>query len=453
MQQEIDIQLSPERIDLEPDEDRYSAGRFELIIKGKSITRGLDVHDGKIHDGPLISGYLVAEWLMWNLWRHIYEPEVTNHKEDDVSVDWHMSHSMLSIGHGYDWPNITIVSQGPLIQFRCEEPLTNEASSFKYQISDNYTVQKANFEKAVREFAQHVVSNLLENNIQDTNLQRLVKDIEYEAEDSNTRRYRQIEAILGHDPNELDFNLVNGFIENNEILGDNALFEIAAHFSTRNLDLNQLPNVDYFRQTALTHGMKIQPDKSPLLKLRDWLAHVDNELYSLDNISRLASLVRESLKVDIDEPIENEKVASLLNTSPSIFEEKYKDTLNMSYAMELGDENRVILASASETGMRFELVRLFCNQLMDDTAGFVISTQSNTYKQKIISAFATELLSPFEGIEAVIKNVESEEIVQIAASHFNVSKTEIYHQLRNHGSSSSESPVDSTGLKEKLHGS
>ena len=54
-------------------EEEATIGRFVISINDHPITEGIDLHEGTHKDGPLVAGYPVAEWLVWNWWRLLWE--------------------------------------------------------------------------------------------------------------------------------------------------------------------------------------------------------------------------------------------------------------------------------------------------------------------------------------------------------------------------------------------
>lgn len=69
----------------------------------------------KVH----LSAYPLAEWLAWNYWRLRFEP----HK---ATLDWALAHRLATIGGGYVWPNITVVSDGKWIDWVAKSTVLRE---------------------------------------------------------------------------------------------------------------------------------------------------------------------------------------------------------------------------------------------------------------------------------------------------------------------------------------
>lgn len=91
-----------------------------------------------------------------------------------------------------------------------------------------------------------------------------------------------------------------------------------------------------------------------------------------------------------------------------------------------------MLQSNYPTGRRFELARLLGDRIaggLDERLSPV--TRSHTYRQKLQRAFATELLCPFEALEAFLDGDYSEQACEDAAQHFKVSERAVWTLLVN----------------------
>jgi hypothetical protein len=91
------------------------------------------------------------------------------------------------------------------------------------------------------------------------------------------------------------------------------------------------------------------------------------------------------------------------------------------------------LRSKWKTGRRFELARILGDQIAGATEGRLWPvTRAFTYRQKVQRAFAAELLSPFDVVDAMLDGDYSDEQQQEVAEHFEVSPLTIRTLLVNH---------------------
>lgn len=84
-------------------------------------------------------------------------------------------------------------------------------------------------------------------------------------------------------------------------------------------------------------------------------------------------------------------------------------------------------------GRRFDLARLLGDECMrEQDEPLLPATRSGTYRQKAQRAFAAELLSPFQQVDAMLDGDYCEQAQQDVADHFDVSCLTIRTQLANH---------------------
>ena len=86
-------------------------GVSSFSANGTSLTEGLSFDDESLRPGPLVSAYPLAEWLAWNWWRLTREATPSQ-----VNRHWAFAHRLSSIGGGYRWPNLELVSDGERVR-------------------------------------------------------------------------------------------------------------------------------------------------------------------------------------------------------------------------------------------------------------------------------------------------------------------------------------------------
>ena len=200
----LEIRLIPEDLkaaELEP-EEQATIGVLEIKVNNIPLTAGLDCSDPENpvrRQGPYVPGYYVAEWLTANYWRLRYEP-----KPENPGPDWHMSHSMSSIGEGYVWPKIDIWTDSGQNATRIEAYPSpeNSTSLFRYAASENKAVSPRELERATSLFVLNILEALEEHKIRNSNLHKLYRDLTREKKDPELKRIRIREAFAGHDPGE-----------------------------------------------------------------------------------------------------------------------------------------------------------------------------------------------------------------------------------------------------------
>jgi hypothetical protein len=226
----LEISVAPERLEEGSPEERACFGLFSVRCGANELTAGLDYFTSSLRAGPLVSGYHAGEWFAWNWWRLRYEPRST-------APEWWRAHVMSAIGEGYAWPNLTIYSDGVRTVLSAK-PSRVDAKPFRYLGSNPVAVPSKVFEGAVDAFIRRLIARLRDEGVVKTNLDRIWDDVLAERSDPNLARRRQLEALLGRDPDEGNEEDVEQLAADASSLGEGAVEELAAE-SARGGDDNR----------------------------------------------------------------------------------------------------------------------------------------------------------------------------------------------------------------------
>lgn len=405
-------------------EERAGFATLTILAHGIALTQGHDRLLQSVREAPYLSAYHLAEWLAWNWWRLRWEPRKN-------SPEWELSHAMTSIGHGYIWPDIRIVSDGELVTLTSKATPERERTPYRYINESMSVISASEFESEVDLFVETVLQRLQDRRITGSNLHDVWHAVLQERDDPALYRIRKVEALLGDDPGEADESQLRQLLGHADATGQAALEEIAA---------TRIPG----------HGV---PDIPALLKAGRELGALANthDRITLDAEvpsalgaawkagARAAQLLRNQEHIAPEAAIPNDRLADMYGAPRDILEAPVPTPpgprLDVSFAMpESDDHDRVLLRSRWEAGRRFELARLLGDTLIRATDGPMRpATRSDTYRQKVQRAFAAEFLSPFEAVDAMLDGDYSMENQQDAAHHFGVSSLTIRTLLVNHG--------------------
>ena len=424
---ELQIDLTPEILDEGPDYERSAFGLLEITAAGRLLTAAIGVEDGKsnYHNGPHVSGYHLAEWLVWNWWRLRWEPHLPSNA---VSYDWDMTHRMPAIGEGYFWPNITISSDGLHCDLVSERSNPADSPLFYYIGAPVGTVPASDFENAVDRFVLFIIERLRNSGIHDTNLQTLWDDLNTERNDPEVARFRRIEALLGFDPDEMDGELIDQLIRDKNLLGENALEELAAATFNHMVSARQISDdtKSFGFEMNLDDAFRlVGPIHEPWGQPAAWHVGVAT-----------AKTVRQQSRL-ADQPIGDERLADLAGISAASLTSQ-RSANSLSWVLWRGSSCcRAVFRSPWHTSRRFDLARLIGDRLFSEsdlTAGEPLTpaTRSYSYRQKAQRAFAAELLSPWETVKAMLNNDYSQENQEQVADHFAVSQMTINTLVANH---------------------
>ncbi len=423
----LKIDLIPASLDVGTGYERAAFGRLE-ILAGDKMLAALVEADGSKHNyqpGPYVSGYHFAEWLIWNWWRLRWEPRSS--VDNAPAFEWDMAHRTSDIGEGYLWPNITISCDGFQCDLLAERSHELDTPLFSYIGALPITVQAADFENAVDQFIAVVLQLLADAGIAGTNLQTLSNDLSEERNDPELSRFRRIEALLGFNPDEVDEQRIYSWLKDAQILGGNALDELATGAGDNMLSAQQITD------TTASVGFDINVNDA--LRLHYPLEMQWGQTPAWRIGVAAASAVREQAGLS-DQPVADNRLAELAGLSTKVFKSNHC-TNSLSWVFHSAQNcPRIALRQWRKTGRRFDVARLVGDRLFNE-GNFVMgepfspATRSYSYRQKAQRAFAAELLSPWETVRAMLDDDYSTENQEQVAEYFEVSPLTISTLLVN----------------------
>lgn len=420
MSDKLTIVADWEHLDVGSPEERAAFAAIGIQFGDLWLTEAEDTFVKRVRQQVHLSGYHLAEWFAWNWWRLRWEPR-------RPSVDWRMTHRMSTIGGGYVWPNITILSDGERICFDTKPTASRASEPLHYITSLALVMRASDFEAAVDAFINQVLGQLREKDLPDSNLKIIWADVLSERATPDVASRRKLEALLGLDADEADKSLIEQMIQDGKVLGARAIEELAADGNGAKMpvtpsDINGL---------ARDLGLDANPRDVVHLQVRNREALPTNvEAWKRGVAAARALRNQEGLH---DGPISNERLCELMGVSSKAVSRDQK-TGPISFVFDEGQEKgAIVLRSKYETGRRFDLARL----LGDRIAAPMIerlkpATRSYTYRQKLQRAFAGEFLCPFDALADLLGGDLSADAREDAASHFNVSERTVSSLLVNH---------------------
>jgi hypothetical protein len=385
------------------------------------LTQAEDAYVNRVRDKVHLSGYRLAEWLAWNWWRLRWEPRTR-------ASDWALAHHMSSIGGGYIWPNITILSDGERIGLLAKSTMRRAAEPLRYVADVAAVVRGHAFEDAIDRFVAQVLGQLSAANVGETNLERIWRDVRAERADPQLASRRKLEALMGYEADEADEATIDGLIADAMALGDASIAEVAA---------DRAPGEDVMTAQALTElaasvGYNASPRDVVRLDAADRLS-ATGEVPAWQRGAEAARALREQEHLGA-RPIGNTRLARMAGVVAGVLTER-SPAARLSFALdENATDSRVVLRSKWQTGRRFELARLLGDRLAGARNNRLFpATRAYTYRQKMQRSFAAELLSPFESVADMLHGDFSDENQIEVARHFEVSELTIRTLLVNHG--------------------
>lgn len=399
----LTISFAPERLEEGSPEERGTFGLFSIEAGEARLTEGFDTFINAPRRGPLVPAFHAAQWFAWNWWRLRWEPR-TNREM------WAFAHNMATIGEGYVWPELVIRTDGlrTVLQAR---PSRADAKPFRYTPAWPVVMPAREFEAALDIFIPQVIERLRSEGVEETNLDRLWRDVLIERRTPEAARRRKLEALLGLEPDSAEDATIAALERDVLILGEPAVEEIAAGgVALSSGDLRQQAR-DVGFVTKIDDAVRLSEKRLPLdPTVPAWRVGRD----AARKVRATAS-VREGM-------IENARLAELVGIDPRALASR-KTTSQLSFSLRLsGRVDKTALRSPILENRRFDVARILGDRIVFGDGHLLLATRAYTYRQKVQRAFAAELLSPSHSVEQMLVDDDTPDRQQEIARSFGVSE-------------------------------
>ena len=204
--------------------ERYTFADLSIAVGNSIATELQDIAAKTTRPTMRGSAYDMAVWLLQNWWR-------LNHEPERDTLDWRMSHCLGAIGNGFLWPDVWFISDGVDVTLvsRATEPSSTQM--VRYLNNFHETVSLAEFPSTVLTFADAVIERLRETGTGESLLHDLREDILEEDAEPESRHWRQVEALLGYDPDEATEESIDEVLSASREYGQESVNEVIAEFS------------------------------------------------------------------------------------------------------------------------------------------------------------------------------------------------------------------------------
>jgi hypothetical protein len=417
----LEIKADWEKLEFGPPEERATFAAIGIRYKDIWLTEAEDTFVKRVRQQVHLSGYRLAEWFAWNWWRLRWEPR-------RKSTDWAMAHKISTVGGGYVWPNITIISDGERIVFDSQDTRCRPEEPLRYISRYTAVVPAVEFESAIDLFIDQVRGQLREEQLRNTNLEIIWSELQDERNNPVISERRKLEALLGTDPEGIADSIVDRLIADGKELGQSGMEELAAD---RSAERNPATSDDV-KLLANSDGFDSNPRDAVRLEDKSYSSLPQHEAAWKRGVAAARALrAQENLGA---EPISNGRLCQLLGVaSAAAVAGVRRGTLSFELD-ESPTKGRVVLRSRHEAGRRFNLARLLGDRVAVTTGSRLVpATRAYTYRQKLQRSFAGEFLCPFEALADLLLGDFSVEAIEDAAAHFSVSEMTVRTLLANHG--------------------
>ena len=249
-------------------------------------------------------------------------------------------------------------------------------------------------------------------------------------------------------PDEADAKEIESRLADAADLGEDALEEIAAGTEPHAQGSIDMLSAERIEEIAKRQGFDAKPADAVRLDSRANNIPVWGEVAAWSVGKAAASTVRRQERLGT-EPIDNTRLAELAGTTARAISEHTMRSDELTFALDRnGDGTLIAFRSKWETGRRFELARLIGDRLFGGSRRLFPATQAYSYRQKAQRTFAAELLSPFEVVNEMLGDDDSDENQADIAQHYQVSPMMIRTLLVNNGRISRQ---DAPELLDRTH--
>ena len=272
-------------------------------------------------------------------------------------------------------------------------------------------------------------------------------DLRIERADPTVSCFRRLEALLGRDPDEADAKEIERHLADAADLGEDALEEVAAGTEPRAQGPIDMLSADRIKEIAKQQGFDAKPADAVRLdsgtSLPVWK---ESEAWRVGEAAAGAVRRQEQLGM---EPIDNARLVQIAGTTASAISKLTRRSDELAFALDNnGEGTRMAFRSKWVTGRRFELARLIGDRLFSSSGPLFPVTQAYSYRQRAQRAFAAELLSPFEAVNEMLGNDDSDEKQTDIAQYYQVAPMMIQTLLVNKGRISLQ---DAPDLLDRTH--
>lgn len=401
-------------------EVRETSAMLKIALAHQVVTRNEDIWSRTVRDEVRLSAYPLALWFAASWWRLRWEPLPASLP----SHSWRMAHELTAAGHGYVWPRMLLASDGEITQIWAVQSKPDSVAAVRYLANASQTLASSEFERVIDEFINGVLARLDAMGIQNTLLHGLWREVIEERQDQDIAAYRQLEAMLGFDPDECPEDLHGQLSELIPRAGSNAVTEIAPLCASTQPEKKLREIIEFVE----TEGLEGQVD----IPVQD----ISDEAVPWKRGRNLAQKIHTLIGLE-EGFINNQKLCELLGFSegkafnaPSYS----RPPLGMSVRHDGSKRSKVLLSKNHYHSRRFELARHLGSHLIAGRGDkWLPVTHLKTAHQKTQRAFAAEFLCPIRALKEYLDRDLSMEAIAEASEHFGVSNKVVELQLQNNG--------------------
>jgi hypothetical protein len=400
---------------------RASLAQLEIRTGDLYLTKLEDTRARAVRNFANLSAYDLALWLAANWWRLRWEPERS-------STNWRLAHRFGAVGHGYMWPDITIISDGERVILASRPTRGAEWEPVRYLENWDLSLSAGEFETGIDSFIEEVLGRLAACQIAKTDLNELWSELRTERSNPELSSLRKLEALAGYDPGEAPDGFIDALRARVATDGAGAVDEIAAAFGSE--AARAVATID---QALGANGIEFGGES--IGKLAQARRRWQSAGAPHERAEEAAHHARDLWNLDRAAPVPDKALTDIAGADPKLLREPGDIPIPAARrGTSARNPSRVLLRSRYREGRRFELCRLIADAAeAADGERLLPATTAKTSRQKFQRAFAQEFLCP---VDALIKRLGTshpeDDDIEAVAKHFQVSPLLVRTTLVNH---------------------
>lgn len=397
--------------------------QLEIYVGDYNLTRNENLFSQSLQDHVIVSSYPLVLWMLQNWWRLLYEPLPASNKPD---ISWRMAHELGAANYGFVWPKILFASDSLNVQVWSSPSEVNSQQSVRYINGLNLpaSISITDFRQALIGFISTVESRLETFGMGSNDLSALFSIVKEEEQIEDSRVYRKLEAVMGFDPDECPPDAMEYAINLYRKYGEGTLLELAPVYGKMGKE-EPLKPIENFICAAGVCGKPTfftkQKENSTSSNSAPWKMAVDNARELRREIGNIIN------------PIDTNNLFGLLGISSSDID-KWEPAGRSSVSVGIPNDDQTIKfvpRKRHPISKRFELSRYVGDFIQIGSNQWLTNTDLGTFRQKYQRAFAAEFLCPINGLVTFLESDFSNEAIEDAAEHFNVSEQTVSSLLAN----------------------
>jgi hypothetical protein len=399
-----------------------TSAMLKIVLGNTIVTRNEDEWAQTVREDVRLSAYPLALWFASSWWRLRWESLPLQ----APSHSWRMAHELRAAGFGYVWPRILFASEGDHVQVWAAQSASDAKAPVRYLESAYSEISAREFERTIDEFVNGVLARLDAVAVARTSLHDLWKEVVEERHDHKCAFDRQLEAMLGFDPDESPETLLDTLKNLIPKAGASAIQEIAPVCATA----SPSKTLDSILIASAANSPRGR------FAIRLDATRLDASLPSWEQGRELAQQLRSRLSLN-GSPVPDAKLSELIGLPPKVAIDGSRAGASppLGLAIRGGareQEAKFVFRRRVRPSRRFEIARLICDHaIADESDRWLPATDGKTSRQRIQRAFAAEFLCPIDPLIDFLGGDFTSDSFDEAAEHFGVSAQAVKSQLVN----------------------